>query len=241
MYAAIAKASWYAQIFLDATTLAEIAFWRDNYNFSSGYTLKLRPVTSKMLFTVASEDGYGGFLVKRGGHAVVAGKFGILDLATSSPPRTRVGQVRLTVVTDNFPASRILDVGSSKSQLQRLALDIFQICLRNNVRIIPQWFPREANSIADYYSKLSDIDNWSIDSHSFAIVNQKYGPYSIDRFADNLNTKVDKFNSKHFCPGTSGLNAFTEDWTKENNWICPTVSLLGSVFRHLRRCNARLP
>ena len=27
--------------------------------------------------------------------------------------------------------------------------------------------------------------------------------------------------------------AFTEDWTHENNWICPPVNLIGSVFRHM--------
>ena len=253
IYAALARAeSWYAQICLDAATLAEIAFWRDNYNFHSGYSFKPRPVTSKMLFTDASEDGYGGFLVKRGGHAVVAGKFGAIDLTTSSTHRELAAvkyalqsltsvltNESITIFTDNFSASRILAVGSSKSHLQRLAIDIFRICLRNNVRLIPQWVPRELNSIADHYSKLSDTDNWSIDNHSFATLNRKYGPYSIDRFADNLNTKLNRFNSKYFCPGTSGVNAFTEDWTEENNWICPPVYLLGSVFRHLRRCHAR--
>ena len=103
-YAAIAKApSWYARIFLDATTLAEIAFWRDNYNF-----------TSKMLFTDASEDGYGGFLVKRGGHAVVAGKFGALDLATHRELATVKYALQslesvlinesINIFTDNFSA-----------------------------------------------------------------------------------------------------------------------------------------
>ena len=150
IYAAISKASsWYAQIFLDATTLAEIAFWRDNYNFTSGYTFKPHPVTSKMLFTDASEDGYGGFLVKRGGHAVVAGKFGALDLAKSSTHRELAAvkyplqslesvliNESINIFTDNFSASRILEVGSSKSHLQRLALDIFQVSAIMNGRLV---------------------------------------------------------------------------------------------------------
>ena len=252
MYSAIAGAkTWYSHITLDAKALAEIRFWQHHYNFTLGYSFKPRPITAKMLFTDASDNGYGGFLIKREGHEVAAGKFGYHDMAQSSTHRelaavkyalqslvSLLANESITVFTDNFAASRILAVGSSKKPLQTLALDIFVICLHNNIRLLPQWVPREMNSIADFYSKASDTDDWSIDSHSFVKLNRKYGPFTIDRFADNLNKKTPRFNSKFFCPGTNGVDAFTEDWRGENNWICPPVTLIGSVFRHLTRCKA---
>ena len=86
---------------------------------------------------------------------------------------------------------------------------------------------------------MNDTDNWSIDNESFNIINNKYGPFSVDRFANNLNKKVNKFNSKYFCPGTSHVNAFTDDWCRDHNWLCPPISCIGSVLRHLILCKAR--
>ena len=66
----------------------------------------------------------------------------------------------------------------------------------------------------------------------------KYGPYTFDRFADTQNSKVPKFHSKFCCPNTSGVDAFTEHWGGENNWISDPVSLIGAVFRHMKLCQA---
>ena len=81
--------------------------------------------------------------------------------------------------------------------------------------------------------------NWSIDDVSFNIINNKYGPFSVDRFANNLNKKIKKFNSKYFCPEISHANAFTNDWSRDHNWLCPPISCIGSVLRHLTLCKAR--
>ena len=140
------------------------------------------------------------------------------------------------VYVDNFSASRILTAGSARPHLQAIALNIFQACLCHNIKLT--WVPRELNTIADHYSKLRDTDDWSIDHQTFQDIDDRFGKFTIDRFADNVNTKLPRFNSKYFCPNTGGVDAFTEDWAHENNWVCPPVSLIGSVFRHMRRCKA---
>ena len=127
------------------------------------------------------------------------------------------------VYVDNFAASRILTVGSARSHLQEIALSIFQISLSYNIKLIATWVPRELNIIADHYSKLRDTDVWSIDDASFQSIDTRFRHFTIDRFADNLNTKLPRFNSKYFCPDTSGVDAFTENWAHENNWACPPL------------------
>ena len=59
---------------------------------------------------------------------------------------------------------------------------------------------------------------------------------SFDRFADNKNKKFNKFNSKYFCPETSGVNAFYQNWHDEINFIFPPVNLLGRALDHLKIC-----
>ena len=61
----------------------------------------------------------------------------------------------------------------------------------------------------------------------------------MDRFSDDTNKKLPAFNSKHYCPGTSGVNAFCSDWSGVNNWLCPPVSLIGSVIQFMKVSKAK--
>ena len=85
---------------------------------------------------------------------------------------------------------------------------------------------------------MNDTDDWSIDNESFNTISNTYGPFSVDRFGIILTDN--KFNSKYFCPGTSHVNAFTDDWSRDYNWLCPPISCIGSVLRHLVLCKARV-
>lgn len=253
MYAQIATAnSWYSPLVLNHDTKTELRFWCTNYDFQNGYSFKPKPVVAKLIFTDASSAGYGGFLLKRVGKEVVVGNFDASERPMSSTFRellavkyvlqalkNYIAHRSIRIHVDNFASSRILTVGSAKTHLQQLAMDIFKFALSHDIRILTQWVPRELNTVADYYSKINDTDDFSIDNYSFSILNTKYGPYTFDRFADNSNTKVSRFNSKYHCPNSSGVDAFTENWGYENNWICPPISLIGAVFRHMKLCKAR--
>lgn len=57
-------------------------------------------------------------------------------------------------------------------------------------------------------------------------LNYSYGPYTLDRFATNYNTKCKRFNSRWWCPGTLGIDAFKQNWEGETNWIVPPPSLI---------------
>ena len=113
------------------------------------------------------------------------------------------------------------------------------MCASHKIELLPSWIPREDNETADFISKLSDTDNWGIDYETFAFIEARYGKFTIDRFADNLNKKVEVFNSKFYCPFTSGVNAFTFDWSNHFNWLCPPVNLIGDTINHLKLCKGK--
>ena len=65
MYRFIEKRiSWFEQKLVSKNVKEELEFWRDNINIYNGYTFKPRPLTSCLLFTDASDEGYGGFVLK---------------------------------------------------------------------------------------------------------------------------------------------------------------------------------
>ena len=50
--------------------------------------------------------------------------------------------------------------------------------------------PRELNHLADYFSHVVDYDDWYIDPKVFAMVEEWWGPHTIDRFAASYNNQV---------------------------------------------------
>ena len=64
--------------------------------------------------------------------------------------------------TDNFAASKIVESGSSKPELQEKAIKMFDICIVENLNLEITWISRENNKHADFISKSIDHDNWIV-------------------------------------------------------------------------------
>ena len=54
---------------------------------------------------------------------------------------------------------RIVQHGSSNSDLQAEAFAIFSLCVKNHIRVEPEWIPREQNELGDYFSRQVDRDD----------------------------------------------------------------------------------
>ena len=68
-------------------------------------------------------------------------------------------------------------------------------------------------------------------------------PFSIDIFANEENHKVTRFNSRFHCPSTEAIDAFSQNWEGENNWLVPPISNIPQTIEHFSRGNthARQP
>ena len=89
--------------------------------------------------------------------------------------------------TDNQNVVRIVQVGSMIEELQELALDIFLFASSHNIRLDLTWIPRDQYSEADRFSKVVDIDDYSVHDDVFIHLDRLWGPHSIDRFASSYN------------------------------------------------------
>ena len=90
--------------------------------------------------------------------------------------------------TDNQNIVRVIDRGSTKPDLQSLVEDIVYLCAENHVVVVPVWVPWEQNQLADYLSKLTDVD-WGISPDIFRWISTLWGPFTVDRFATWYNAK----------------------------------------------------
>jgi hypothetical protein len=143
---------------------------------------------------------------------------------------------------DNKSAVSIIEKGSMKWDCHQFALEIFKVCFNNHIRLDMQWIAREENKAADHLSRVSDIldtDDWGLTESCFDLLQGKWGPFTVDCFANWHNFKISKFYSLFYVPGTSGVDAFSHDWSGELCLLVPPVALAGRALEHLFRCKAR--
>lgn len=140
--------------------------------------------------------------------------------------------------TDNYASHCIIKRGSSKENLQILAENIFDICKKQKIDLNVEWVPRNQIQYADKLSRYTDTDNWEITKSFFEYLNRLWGPFTVDRFANDENKKVGRFNSKYYCPETECVNAFNTSWENENNLLVPPIQTISKVLKHMQTCKA---
>ena len=235
MYWAIKSRSyWDDALSFSPGLLQELRFWHSNIASFGGYSIREPLVTQTAVFSDASD----GFCVSIDG-SPVSGMLTRDEMRMSSmfselkamyyallSYADQLRNKRVKIFTDNQGAARILSVGSPKPHLQAIALDIFQICTTYGLIINSQWIPRCLDERADILSRFVDKDDWSINPAVFRVTDAKWGPHTIDRFAPHYNAQTPRYNSKFASPGCSGVDALAQDWSRDNNWICPPVGLI---------------
>ena len=140
--------------------------------------------------------------------------------------------------TGNQNVPWIVSSGSSKGHLQSEALSIFNICCSRGISIEMERIPRIQNDKADFLSCICDSDDWGLLWNTFQNIHLVWGPHSIDRFANYLNAKLPRFNSRFWNPGSEGIDSFVMNWAGENNFVCPPVCLIPGVLLHMHNCQA---
>ena len=94
-----------------------------------------------------------------------------------------------------------MNIGSKVQALQRMALDIYRLCLLASVSIAMQWIPGDLNVIAEDISNFVDLDDYSINDGVFYFLDELWGPHACDRFACHYIAKLPKFNTRFYQPG----------------------------------------
>jgi hypothetical protein len=116
---------------------------------------------------------------------------------------------------------------------------IVQWAAENDVIIwSPEYITTKDNQ-ADDPSRRVDQGDWTVQHWVFAECQQKWGPHSVDRFAAWENAKLPRFNSQWLCPGVEAVDAFTQDWRGENNWVAVAFDQIMAVLLHVKECQAK--
>ena len=87
-------------------------------------------------------------------------------------------------------------------------------CAKYGIRIVPRWLGHRHLQEEDDRSKLVDKADYSLAVLALEVLDElSGGRHTHDRFATCENRRAGmKFNSQFFSPGTSSVEAFTQDW-----------------------------
>ena len=88
------------------------------------------------------------------------------------------------------------------------------------------------NKEADTISKVIDYDDCETTKFLFKELDRMWGPHTFDRFADNKN-KAQKIQLKILMSDTAAVDAFSQDWSKDNNYLVPPIHPITKVIDHL--------
>ena len=253
---AIASApSWDCDIEITPLIKEELSFWAENVDSLNEkcFFNEKPPQILNVIESDASDSGLGCLLNE--GESKALRLFSERERVQHSTFRElkaveyalesflpKINHSKVKILIDNQAAARIIDVGSMKSEIHRIAMSIFFICIKNGITLEAQWIPRHLNEAADSASReaeMVDTDDWGINHQFFKIINNKWGPLSIDCFANHYNAKLPRFYSLFHSPGCEGVDCFASNWKGENCLLVPPVSVAGRALKHLRLCRSK--
>ena len=246
---------WDGKVVLGDSIKSELKFWIDNIDrlnvldcFSSA-----EPICIDIIEGDASSTGCGSVLNFEN---IAARIFSEGERRESSTWREianihfslfsfldRIKDRSIKFRTDSQSAAKICKIGSMNVVLQLIAEEIHDLCFRNNITLVVEWIPRSQNEMADAVSRLADaidVDDWGISDEFFKILDKKWGPLTIDLFANYYNNKCERFYSLFFSPKSSGIDAFTHSWVGENGLLVPPISHIPKALSHAKLCRCEV-
>ena len=169
LYAVInSYSSWYAWVALTEDAKEELSFWQNNIVALSGQPIWFKSGATRIVFSDASDSGYGGYSVEVGpqfvhgtwsGHEAQLSSTwrelkAVYQVLCSLAPKLKGHIVKW--FTDNQNVTCIVHSCSKKPHLQDGALAIYEVCFQ---KLEMEWIPRSQNELADYISRIQDFDD----------------------------------------------------------------------------------
>jgi hypothetical protein len=241
--------TWADRSPLPERVLEELRFWHKNIDCVKRLPLE-KPLTryTRLIYSDASSTACGAFIKFHIGTEIINHWTPEEQSRSSTWRELRAVELYLEIkceelaglavkwYTDNQAVPRILYKGSMTPNLQDSALNIFDICVQNDIHLTVDWIPRYLKEAADELSKTPDYDDWGISDNVFALMEKVNGPHSIDCFASNLTAKTKRFYSKYWCQNTSGVDCFAFQWDSDHVWLVPPINCISKAVSHCAMC-----
>ena len=227
----------------------ELEFWRENIVNMNSRRFNMDRMDLRMAAGDAGDRAEGGYLFDDDGNKMYFHEGYSEEQSQRSSTERELSCLRTFLLT--FPAqlhgkkviystdSRCLHIiygkGSGKKHLHTIALQCRNLARELSLRLETGWIPREWNEEADIISKIQDVHAWGLSKTFFDKIVRLHGDdFTVDAFADSSNFKCSRFFSWTWCVGSSGVDAFKQNWRGENVYAVPPPRMLLQVVNKFR-------
>ena len=248
--------SWNATIPLAKQVENELIYWKENLQKMNGCEMFLTIGVSTIAYSDASGTGSASVLMpeKDCQKKIAIKTFSAQEIDTSSTERELLGVLHGLIVfkdqlrgksitwhTDSKNVVRIVLRGSMKVCLLNLGLAIHDVARQNSMNLNVLWIPRESNQESDFWSRVVDLDDWSVKTEWFQkITNYFMVKIDVDRFADLKNKQTPRFNSRFYHCKAEAVDAFSQHWGGTVSWLVPLIYLVNKTIQYAEQCKAEV-
>ena len=149
----------------------------------------------------------------------------------------------IRIMCDNTTAVNVINhMGSSHSDPRTsMAKEIWEWCIDCKIWLSAAHIPGKQNLVADFESRRNQRESeWQIVKVSLvcALERLQFKP-DIDLFAFCINHQFSKYVSCRPDPEALAINAFSLNWSNQNNYAFPPFSVIPTVLNRLTSERAR--
>ena len=247
MYRTLAsRDSWASDLTLDFHCTKDLQWWLDALKNWNGAPL-CRTQQQIQIATDASGSGWGGVCKTRNLEAS-----GVWTKDVSFQPsnfrellaiyktlqsfQNDLKGKAVQVLSDNVTAVAYINkMGGSSMIMSDLMKSIFVLTQENDIQLSAKFLAGKLNNHADFLSRIVSPYEWKLHPGVFNQLDMLWGPHTVDRFASEMSTQLPRYNSLYSDPSTEAIDAMTQDWKKENNFINPPFWMLNRIVAKLIR------
>jgi hypothetical protein len=139
--------------------------------------------------------------------------------------------------TDNYCTVHAINAfGSSRnSAINTLATQLWHEAIQLNAFIRAVFIPGKLNMEADWASRFfSDNSDWQLNKQIFQMLNSRFGPFTIDLFANYLNHQLPVYFSWMPDPNSEAIDALSQTWPKTGCYAFPPFILIPQVLQRVQ-------
>ena len=202
---------WDAVVPWSAGALEEVQFWKDHLEGLNGMSLEPAIAAGVVSYSDASSVAAAAIISPGPCKETI-----VVHHTFTEEERRRSSTFReLLVVVKGLEATRTLFIGNSiqwktdcgnivhivkrgsmRPHLMELALRVYHATRDYQIGLNVVWIPRALNEQADYFSRVTDCDDWGVQTAVVRRMESWWGPFDVHRFANAENTHCARFNSR---------------------------------------------
>jgi hypothetical protein len=169
-------------------------------------------------------------------------------IARREGPRLRgkvieiVGDSQVCMYVFRKGGSMVVDAETGELELLEALLDILGTAEAYGFEVLFRWVPRDLIAGADALSKVVDRMDFGLRADVLDYVLRERCPADlnlvVDRFAASHNAVGERFNARFDTPEAEAVDAFTQFWGDDFNFILGDFNRTDAIMDHIERDDA---